>query len=83
VLERAQELYAKSNQNWQAFQATAKLGVDQSLLDDLGARYTAIIKDGVEPEFARRVRATWPRTTRSPTPRSARCSSRSTRPPPP
>jgi methyl-accepting chemotaxis protein len=52
VLERAQELYAKSNQNWQAFQATAKLGVDQSLLDDLGARYTAIIKDGVEPEFA-------------------------------
>ncbi|KVF20937.1 chemotaxis protein [Burkholderia vietnamiensis] len=51
VLERAQELYAKSNQNWQAFQATAKLGVDQSLLDDLGARYTAIIKDGVEPEF--------------------------------
>ncbi|MFA8393603.1 methyl-accepting chemotaxis protein [Burkholderia ubonensis] len=52
VLARAQELYAKSNQNWQAFQATPKDGVDQALLDDLAARYATIVKDGVEPEFA-------------------------------
>ncbi|MBR8061115.1 methyl-accepting chemotaxis protein [Burkholderia dolosa] len=52
VLDRAQELYAKSNQNWQAFQATAKLGIEQSLLDELSARYTTIVKEGVEPEFA-------------------------------
>ena len=35
VLDRAQELYAKSNQNWQAFQATPKLGIEQALVDDL------------------------------------------------
>ncbi|OED13210.1 methyl-accepting chemotaxis protein [Burkholderia sp. A2] len=52
VLDRAQELYAKSNQNWQAFQSTPKLGVDQALLDELAARYTTIVKEGVEPEFA-------------------------------
>ena len=33
VLDRAQELYAKSNQNWQAFQATPKLGIEQALVD--------------------------------------------------
>ncbi|AOJ36606.1 chemotaxis protein [Burkholderia lata] len=52
VLDRAQELYAKSNQNWQAFQATPKLGVEQALVDDLTTRYTTIVKEGVEPEFA-------------------------------
>ncbi|MCU9956811.1 methyl-accepting chemotaxis protein [Burkholderia sp. BKH01] len=52
VLDRAQELYAKSNQNWQAFQSTPKLGVEQALVDELTARYTTIVKEGVEPEFA-------------------------------
>ncbi|MDF3095384.1 methyl-accepting chemotaxis protein [Burkholderia sp. BCCIQ04A] len=52
VLDRAQELFAKSNQNWQAFQSTPKLGVEQALLDELAARYTTIVKEGVEPEFA-------------------------------
>ncbi|WP_322027034.1 methyl-accepting chemotaxis protein [Burkholderia sp. BCC1977] len=52
VLDRAQELYAKSNQNWQAFQSTPKLGVEQALVDELAARYATIVKEGVEPEFA-------------------------------
>ncbi|WP_157655183.1 Tar ligand binding domain-containing protein, partial [Burkholderia ubonensis] len=52
VLARAQELFAKSGQNWQAFLATPKEGVDQALVDDLAARYATIIKEGVEPEFA-------------------------------
>ncbi|NTY41708.1 methyl-accepting chemotaxis protein [Burkholderia diffusa] len=52
VLDRAQELYAKSNQNWQAFQSTPKLGVEQALVDELTARYATIVKEGVEPEFA-------------------------------
>ncbi|WGY68583.1 Tar ligand binding domain-containing protein [Burkholderia cepacia] len=52
VLDRAQELFAKSNQNWQAFQSTPRLGVEQALVDELTARYTTIVKEGVEPEFA-------------------------------
>ncbi|KVD42277.1 chemotaxis protein [Burkholderia sp. ABCPW 11] len=52
VLERAQALYAKSNQNWQAFQSTPKPGIEQALVDELTARYTTIVKEGVEPEFA-------------------------------
>ncbi|WP_175764511.1 methyl-accepting chemotaxis protein [Burkholderia latens] len=52
VLDRAQELFAKSNQNWQTFQSLPKLGVEQTLLDELAARYTTITKEGVEPEFA-------------------------------
>ncbi|MBN3793066.1 methyl-accepting chemotaxis protein, partial [Burkholderia sp. Ac-20353] len=52
VLDRAQELYAKSTQNWQAFQAIPKDDVDAALVDELNARYTTIVKEGVEPEFA-------------------------------
>ncbi|MEB2487783.1 methyl-accepting chemotaxis protein [Burkholderia multivorans] len=52
VLDRAQELFAKSNQNWQTFQSTPKLGVEQALVDELAARYATIVKEGVEPEFA-------------------------------
>ncbi|KWI62232.1 chemotaxis protein [Burkholderia pseudomultivorans] len=52
VLDRAQELYTKSNQNWQAFQATPKLGIEPALVDELAARYATIVKEGVEPEFA-------------------------------
>ncbi|WP_175836048.1 methyl-accepting chemotaxis protein [Burkholderia anthina] len=52
VLDRAQVLYTKSNENWQTFQSTPKLGVDPALIDELATRYTAIVKEGVEPEFA-------------------------------
>ncbi|MGU7769478.1 methyl-accepting chemotaxis protein [Burkholderia sp. MR1-5-21] len=52
VLARTQELFAKSGQNWQAFQATPKSGIDQALVDELTARYTTIVKEGVEPEIA-------------------------------
>ncbi|PCD56814.1 methyl-accepting chemotaxis protein, partial [Burkholderia sp. IDO3] len=52
VLDRAQVLYTKSNENWQAFQTTPKPGVDQALVDALSTRYTALVKEGVEPEFA-------------------------------
>ncbi len=52
VLARAQDLYAKSAQSWQAFQSMSKGDVTPALVDDLGARYASIVKDGVEPEFA-------------------------------
>ncbi|WP_175720986.1 methyl-accepting chemotaxis protein [Burkholderia anthina] len=52
VLDRAQVLYTKSNENWQTFQSMPKHGVDQPLVDELATRYAAIVKEGVEPEFA-------------------------------
>lgn len=52
VLARAQDLYAQSNRNWQAYQATPKGSVDAALGDELNARYAALVKDGLEPEFA-------------------------------
>ncbi|WP_063533702.1 methyl-accepting chemotaxis protein [Burkholderia sp. MSMB1589WGS] len=52
VLARAQELYAKSTQNWQAYAAASKEGVDPALTDELAARYATLAKEGVEPEFA-------------------------------
>ncbi|AOJ79428.1 chemotaxis protein [Burkholderia savannae] len=52
VLSRAQELYAKSTQNWQAYLAASKEGIDQALTDELAARYATLAKEGVEPEFA-------------------------------
>ncbi|KVE27612.1 chemotaxis protein [Burkholderia singularis] len=52
VLARAQELYAKSAQHWQTYLAASKDGIDPALTDELAARYAALVKDGVEPEFA-------------------------------
>ncbi|MBF3585951.1 Tar ligand binding domain-containing protein, partial [Burkholderia pseudomallei] len=52
VLARAQELYAKSTQNWQAYMAASKEGIDSALTDELAARYATLAKEGVEPEFA-------------------------------
>ncbi|CAB3786671.1 hypothetical protein LMG28614_02353 [Paraburkholderia ultramafica] len=52
VLDRAQELVAKGNQNWQAYLDTPKPGIDQALLDEVLARHTAIMHDGVDPLFA-------------------------------
>ncbi|MCZ2903162.1 methyl-accepting chemotaxis protein [Burkholderia thailandensis] len=52
VLARAQELYAKSTQNWQAYVAASKEGIEPALTDELAARYATLAKEGVEPEFA-------------------------------
>ncbi|MFM0082253.1 methyl-accepting chemotaxis protein [Paraburkholderia sediminicola] len=52
VLDRAQELYGKGNQSWQAYLDTPKTGVDQAQLDELVARRTSLMRDGMEPEFA-------------------------------
>ncbi|WDD95975.1 methyl-accepting chemotaxis protein [Burkholderia sp. FERM BP-3421] len=52
VLARAQELYGRSQQNWQAFQGASKDDIDGALTDELNARYTTLTKEGVEPEFA-------------------------------
>jgi methyl-accepting chemotaxis protein I, serine sensor receptor len=52
ALSRAQELLAKSNQNWQTYLDAPKPGVDQALLDDVLAKHTAVMQDGVTPEFA-------------------------------
>ncbi|TKC89242.1 HAMP domain-containing protein [Trinickia terrae] len=51
VLDRAQELLAKSNQAWQAFQDAPKAELDSALLDDLNAKHATMVHDGVEPEF--------------------------------
>jgi len=52
VLDRAQELLAKGNQSWQAYLDAPKHGVDQSLLDDVLAKRTSLMRDGVDAEFA-------------------------------
>ncbi|MEC5407477.1 methyl-accepting chemotaxis protein [Paraburkholderia sp. MPAMCS5] len=52
VLDRAVELYGFSNKNWQAFLDAPKNGVDQARLDELLARRTTLVRDGMEPEFA-------------------------------
>jgi methyl-accepting chemotaxis protein I, serine sensor receptor len=51
VLDRAQELLGKGNESWQAFVDAPKAGIDQALLDDLMARRTTVMHDGVDPEF--------------------------------
>ncbi|MFT4063162.1 methyl-accepting chemotaxis protein [Paraburkholderia sp.] len=52
ALERAQELLTKGNQSWQAYLDAPKHGVDQALLDDVLAKHTAVMHDGVDAEFA-------------------------------
>jgi methyl-accepting chemotaxis protein I, serine sensor receptor len=52
ALGRAQELVARANQSWQTYADAPKPGVDPALLDDLQSKHTAVIRDGVEPEFA-------------------------------
>ncbi|SIT42441.1 Methyl-accepting chemotaxis serine transducer [Paraburkholderia ribeironis] len=52
VLDRAQELYGFGNQSWQAYLDAPKTGVEQAQLDELLARRTALMHDGMEPEFA-------------------------------
>ncbi|PTB18059.1 methyl-accepting chemotaxis protein [Trinickia symbiotica] len=52
VLDRAQELYGKAGEAWQAFQNAPKAGLDSALLSELSTRYATLMHDGVEPEFA-------------------------------
>ncbi|CAG4906155.1 methyl-accepting chemotaxis protein [Paraburkholderia gardini] len=52
AFDRAQVLLASSNDAWQAYLGTAKNGVDAALLDELLARRTTVMRDGVDPEFA-------------------------------
>jgi methyl-accepting chemotaxis protein len=52
VLDRAQELLAKGNQSWQTYLAAPKHDVDQGLVDDVLAKRTTLMHDGVEAEFA-------------------------------
>ena len=52
AIDRAQELLGKGNQSWQTYLDAPKPGVDQALLDDVLAKRTAVMHDGVEPEFA-------------------------------
>jgi len=52
VLDRAVELYGFSNKNWQTYVDAPKTGVDQAQMDELLARRTALVRDGMEPEFA-------------------------------
>jgi methyl-accepting chemotaxis protein I, serine sensor receptor len=52
ALGRAQELLALGNQSWQTYLDAPKPGIDQALLDDVLAKRTTVMRDGVEPEFA-------------------------------
>ena len=52
AIDRAQELLAKGNQSWQTYLDAPKPGIDQALLDDVAAKRTTVMRDGVEPEFA-------------------------------
>ncbi|PMS37482.1 methyl-accepting chemotaxis sensory transducer with TarH sensor [Trinickia symbiotica] len=52
VLDRAQELYGKAGEAWQAFQNAPKAGLDSALVAELSARYASLTHDGVDPEFA-------------------------------
>jgi methyl-accepting chemotaxis protein len=52
AIDRAQELLTKGNQSWQIYLDAPKQGIDQALLDDVVAKRTAVMHDGIDPEFA-------------------------------
>ncbi|MGF6808743.1 methyl-accepting chemotaxis protein-1 (serine sensor receptor) [Paraburkholderia sp. Clong3] len=52
ALDRAQELLGKSKQSWQAYLDAPKHRVEQALLDDVLAKHTTVMHDGVDVEFA-------------------------------
>ncbi|MFP6557550.1 methyl-accepting chemotaxis protein [Paraburkholderia sp. B3] len=52
ALDRADELLAKSNDAWKAFQAVPKNGRDAASLDALAQKRATLLQDGVQPEFA-------------------------------
>ncbi|MGF6699286.1 methyl-accepting chemotaxis protein-1 (serine sensor receptor) [Paraburkholderia sp. MM5496-R1] len=52
ALDRGQELLGKSKQSWQAYLDAPKHRVEQALLDDVLAKHTTVMHDGVDVEFA-------------------------------
>ncbi|APR34074.1 methyl-accepting chemotaxis protein [Paraburkholderia sp. SOS3] len=52
AIDRAQELFNKSNEAWQTFASLQKSGIDQALIDEAVARRTSLLHEGVEPEIA-------------------------------
>jgi methyl-accepting chemotaxis protein-1 (serine sensor receptor) len=50
AIDRAQELFNRSNDAWQAFTSQQKGGIDQALIDEALARRAALLHDAVEPE---------------------------------
>ncbi|MFL9902978.1 methyl-accepting chemotaxis protein [Paraburkholderia fungorum] len=52
AIDRAQELLTKGNQSWQSYLDAPKKDIDQALLDDVVARRTSVMHDGLDPEFA-------------------------------
>ncbi len=52
AIDRAQELLAKGNQSWQLYLDAPKKGIDQAQLDDVVAKRTSLMHEGVDPEFA-------------------------------
>ena len=52
ALDRGQFLLDKSNESWKLFVATPKPMLPQATLDDIVTKHDALLRDGVEPEFA-------------------------------
>jgi methyl-accepting chemotaxis protein len=52
AIERGQFLLDKSNENWKVYLDTPKPMLPQATLDALVAQHDALMKSGVEPEFA-------------------------------
>ncbi|EIF29227.1 methyl-accepting chemotaxis protein [Burkholderia sp. Ch1-1] len=52
AIDRAQELLTKGNQSWQIYLDAPKPGVDKAALDDVLAKRTSMMREGVDPEFA-------------------------------
>jgi methyl-accepting chemotaxis protein I, serine sensor receptor len=51
-LDRAQLLFTKAADAWQAYQSARRQDLDPALSSDLNARYAALLHEGIEPEFA-------------------------------
>ena len=52
ALERGQFLLDKSNENWKLYLDTPKPTLPQATLDAVTAQHDALLRNGVEPEFA-------------------------------
>ncbi|TAM05198.1 MAG: HAMP domain-containing protein [Paraburkholderia sp.] len=52
ALDRADELLAKGNDAWKAFQAAPKSGIDAAAPDTLAQKRATLLQDGVQPELA-------------------------------
>src|ERR1700754_3621500 len=51
AIDRAQELFNRSNEAWQTFTSLQKGGIDQALIDEAVPRRASLLHDGVEPEI--------------------------------